>query len=170
MKTSTSLLCSEKLVSFLQSILKKPNTYSQPNPKIFKTITNALSNLMKTFKGGIKNLFIYLPDTIKKGFSSVYIAIKNFEKKMFGIITSLALVPLSLSIGDSHGEGGEAFTSPTQPKTKVEPTLSKWKNWFRLSSYQFHLPGTLQEWQRKQMSTVIFKDPTKFCISPNPSN
>jgi len=51
-------------------------------------------------------------------------------------------------LGDLSGEGGEAFNAKNG---KVEPPARKVTNRFKLSSYRFHLPAVIQEWQKNSL-------------------
>jgi hypothetical protein len=134
------------------------------SPEWIKKTFEAISIGMKSLKTGIKRLFSVFPKDNLKSVSSTLKKIGQLAKKIFKCIISLSLVPLSWSVGDSQGEGGIALSSPSRPEARVEPTLSKWQNWFSLQSYKINLPGLIQEWQRKQTSTTIFKDPVRMSV------
>ena len=49
---------------------------------------------------------------------------------------------------------------------EISARLNKTKHFFSLKRFSYHLPGILQEWQRQQPSTVIYKDPVKLSVVP----
>ncbi|MFT4554590.1 MAG: hypothetical protein ACI9S8_003244 [Chlamydiales bacterium] len=87
---------------------------------------------------------------------------KHYLKRFFGGLTSLFLAPLGCCLGGGLGEGERAF--PGENESRVDPPLQNWKNYTR--STRHNLPGILQEWQREQPSTVIYKNPVKLAIVP----
>ena len=89
--------------------------------------------------------------------------VQQVFKRFCGGLTALILAPLACCLGGGTGNGGRAF--PGEDEEKVEPPLRNWKNYFKLT--QHNLPGILQEWQRKQASTVIYKNPIKLSIVPH---
>lgn len=88
--------------------------------------------------------------------------VKSYFKRFFGGLTTLFLTPLGCCLGGAIGEGGRAF--PGEGDSMVEPPLQNWKNYFKLTRH--NLPGILQEWQRNQASTEIYKNPIRLTIVP----
>ena len=82
-------------------------------------------------------------------------------QRALAVTAAFLLTPVRALMGDFWGEGGEAFSSKNG---KVEPPARKVTNWFKLSSYIFNLPANLQDWQKKQPSTAVFKQPVRLAI------
>ena len=77
------------------------------------------------------------------------------------MLAAFFLTPFRAMLGGLSGYGGEAFDSKDG---KVVPPAWKVKNWFKLSSYSYNLPGMIQDWQKQQPSTVIFKNPVRLAV------
>lgn len=107
-----------------------------------------------------------LPKSVQNGLTKAALAVDKEVKKIMGVATALTLAPANIALGGGFGEGGAAFVGPSQNPTEIKPVLSDWKNWFKISSYSINLPGILQEWQRKQESTVVTKKPIKLAVVP----
>lgn len=131
---------------------------------------NQIGSIFKAIKNpieiGIRKAVQLLPKVLQHpiDFLSEKVSIVFFA--LIQSIAALSLVPIRTALGGGMGTGGNAFVPRGCPKRRIEPLLFNWKNWFRLSSYRINLPGVLQQWQRQQPSTVIYKNPVRFAIVP----
>ncbi|HEV8052012.1 MAG TPA: hypothetical protein VGP47_05920 [Parachlamydiaceae bacterium] len=107
-----------------------------------------------------------LPSWIKNPINRIAKKIKEVFHKILEALTAVVFIPLKLALGDAFGTGGRAFTQVGDQPQNIEPSLKSFKRWFLLSSYKVNLAGILQNWQREQASTVIYKNPVKLCIVP----
>lgn len=107
-----------------------------------------------------------IPDCIKNPLKRAVEKVTAFGRKVLEALSALIFIPLKLALGDASGTGGRAFVQKDEETTNVEPNLKSFRRWFMLSSYPINLPGILQRWQRKQPSTVIYKNPVRFTIVP----
>lgn len=135
------------------------------SPDVIQNIGKVCSSITGKSILSLNLIFSFIPNEIRLHIYKLLERINSIIKKVFNSAISLMFVPLRVGIGEAQGEGGAAFSGPEEKECAITPPLRNWKNWFRLSSYTFRLPGILQSWQRQQASTVIYKNPLK--ISPN---
>lgn len=107
-----------------------------------------------------------LPIWLTRACSTLADRISKAALRIIDAFAAISLVPARVVLGDASGDGGLAFVPPTQSLALIGPGLTKGKRWLSLSSYRFTLPGILQEWQRAQPSTVIYKRPLQLAIVP----
>lgn len=88
---------------------------------------------------------------IKKAYQTASQAIRKAVIKVFNIISHAFFYVLSFFGGEGFGKSGRPFVENKQSI---------------FDAYQIHLPGILQEWQRKQASTVVYNNPIKLTIVP----
>ena len=81
-------------------------------------------------------------------------------------ILALMLTPARIVWEEGRGDVGQAFTQIGERSQELERPLTHWRNLFDLSSYTYNLPGILQQWQRRQSSTVIYSNPIRLAIVP----
>jgi hypothetical protein len=108
-----------------------------------------------------------LPRQVKNALLKVAAAVEQLYKNFLEMVAAFTLAPVGVVLGGGVGNGGAAFVPQEGKEKDLKPTFSNWKNWFRISSYNFNLPGVLQEWQEKQASTVIYDKPVKLTIVPS---
>jgi hypothetical protein len=87
-------------------------------------------------------------------------------KKIGNLIIAFHLSLMTGVLGNAKGTTGRAFSTET-PSARFTPPLKTWRNWFDLSQYRVYCPGALQEWQRLQPSTEIYKNNIKLAITPH---
>jgi hypothetical protein len=107
-----------------------------------------------TFKAGR-----ILPASVTDPLMNLGRKMKQAVGKVVRIAVAAFLSPLRFFLGEGMGEKGLAFESE---KKLLIPPLWKPASLFKLP--RINLPGVLQEWQRNQKSTQVFKSPRKFAI------
>lgn len=143
-----------------------PEAMKRMAPDWFAVVGRTFSYIGKEALKQVKWTIQMLPKRVQGVLTKVAIKVNQLFETLFGAATALTLVPASIALGGALGEGGAAFVQPNETPCEIRPTLSDWKNWFRLSSYRGNLPAVLQEWQRKQASTVVYKKPVKLTVVP----
>ncbi|MBS0625303.1 MAG: hypothetical protein JSS32_04565 [Verrucomicrobia bacterium] len=81
-------------------------------------------------------------------------------------IIAFFLNPIRACLGSASGRRAIQFRAHNDEPAEAAPPLWNWKNYFSLASYNFHLPGKLQRWQREQPSTFVVQDPIRLTIVP----
>lgn len=82
--------------------------------------------------------------------------INRFVHRVFDILLSLPINLFTWLTGGMLGQKKRGFEEPVGPQG-VRTSLK---------DFYYYLPGVLQQWQRKQKSTVIFAKPTTFAVAP----
>lgn len=104
-----------------------------------------------------------LPNWIKK--AGRWVA--KLAKKIWSAVKAFFLSIISFFGGGALGKKGQKFRQTrTGPQKELAPHLQNPLKWTNEKKYRVNLPGLLQEWQRKQASTVTYKDPVRFAIVP----
>jgi hypothetical protein len=96
----------------------------------------------------------------------IYDWLVKWIKKIRNLMIAFHLSLLTGLLGNAKGTTGKAFSTEIPP-APFAPPLKTWKNWFDLSQHRAYCPETIQEWQRLQPSTEIYKKNTKLAITPN---
>lgn len=136
------------------------------SPNWFASIAKVYASSKEKVRCLAKKAISTLPKGCQEKLTKVAALIEQLMLKIVGIIAALSLVPANIALGGGMGEGGAAFVMPNDKPKEIRPVLSDLRNWFKLSSYNVNLPGVLQEWQRKQASTVIYRQPVKLTVVP----
>lgn len=69
---------------------------------------------------------------------------------------------IALVLGNGSGRGGVRIEVDPQERVLCAP-LRSLSTWVDLGQYTLHHPTMVQEWQRKQASTVVYENPTRPC-------
>ncbi len=142
--------------------IRLPPLISRIVPSILKKLTLQICAWITTALNKC-DLYIqkYTLTCISSGILNSNHRIMNVFQRALAVIAAFLLTPVRALMGDLFGEGGEAFNSKNG---KVGPPARKVANWFKLSSYIFNLPAILQDWQKQQPSTAVFKHPVRLAI------
>lgn len=130
--------------------------------KTNEQIKAAASTALSLAKYSIKILPSWIKTPLKKAAGKI----GDAAKKALDTVTAVVFIPLKIALGDAFGSGGKAFVKAGDKPQDIKPEFKQYKRWPTLSKYTVNLPGILQRWQRKQLSTVIYKKPVKLCIVP----
>jgi hypothetical protein len=133
-------------------------------PSCFENLSEAFYRGKQLLKGQLKRSILFLPAHAQNALSMSARAISFFVKKLFEAIAAFPLACVRLILGDAVGMGGQAFTATGEPAGAIKPGLSSLQKWFSLSSYHFHMPAVLQEWQKAQPSTTVYQHPIRLTI------
>lgn len=142
-----------------------PNLISKISPDWMKSIERGMKKSREAIvsfrKKTIGLLSLGISGALNKGIETI----KHIVKKAFDTLVSLSFIPLRFMLGDAFGKEGRAFNLDIETsEEKIVPPLHNPRNYFDLSRFKFNMPGVLQEWQRKQASTEIFKNPIRLAI------
>ena len=142
------------------------NLISEIAPDCFRNLSQHLVTVKTIISHQCSKIAAYLPSSVNNTCVTVARKIYDWSIKFYSALAALCLSPIRLVLGEASGETSEAFTPQDVKPQPLESPLFNWKNWFRLSSYHFNLPGILQQWQRQQPSTVIYEKPIRLTIVP----
>lgn len=131
---------------------------------IGKIAPNSIANTYKNInKMRVKVVaFLRVPEWVRRIAGAIVLVVKS----VFSAIAAFILSGIVVCLRGRNVNKGQAFGKVNQPRKELRLLASKLKQWFSLSSYKINLPGVLQEWQRQQASTVVYKDPIKLVIVP----
>ncbi|MBN9378107.1 MAG: hypothetical protein BGO14_05550 [Chlamydiales bacterium 38-26] len=90
--------------------------------------------------------------------------ITNLVKLVVKATTAFFLSLVNLVLGGLGGTKGRKFTDH-KVKKNLQPSLIQPQSWFNINTYKINITAPLQQWQQKQPSTVIYKNPLKLAIS-----
>lgn len=107
-----------------------------------------------------------LPSCVRNGINWTAGKVRDVFHRVLETLSAVVFIPIKIGLGDAFGSGGRAFIRIGDRPHNIEPSLKSFKRWFMLPSYKVNLPGILQNWQREQASTVIYKKPVRLCIVP----
>lgn len=118
-----------------------PDLIGRITPDFLKSGWKKVSDMRKSIYNSISNALDSCPRTMRC-YQAVSQAVRKVAAKVFSAISHLFFYILSFFVGEGLGKEGRPF-------------VEKKKGIF--DAYQIHLPGVLQEWQRQQPSTVVYK-------------
>ena len=132
--------------------------------RIAPTCIQIIGEKLKNMNTKLENIFIRpLPQCLKKGIHWIVDKIK----KIWQAIHALILSAFAFVLGGAIGRGGEQFReNENEPERQLNAPLANPEQWINRSKYTFNFPGLLQEWQRKQPSTIVYEKPVRFTIVP----
>ena len=110
--------------------------------------------------------FNALPSSVKEKGYFIVKRVADLVLPLFEAMIAFFLIPTDVAFGGAYIQEGLAFDDAKNVNNGIIGSLADKKRWFKLSNYQINLPGILQEWQRKQASTVIYKRPLHLAIVP----
>jgi hypothetical protein len=117
---------------------------------------------------GLKKVFrVIMPRGAFCGINRLEALILKTLRKVRDLFIAVIFNPIALLLGGGRGKGGEAFHQVGEKQREVEPPLRRWKNLLRLPDLSVNLPYVLQEWQKKQASTVVYEKPVRLTIAPS---
>ena len=124
-------------------------------------------NWMKMIWRGAANIKAKTYHRLPSPLKMVAEKVGRFVMKIIDFIFAPLSNFLLFLVGGAFGENGRAFVESEQEDQEMQPPLRIQSMWVNLRNRKLHLPGILQEWQRKQPSTVIYQNPTKLSIVPS---
>lgn len=136
------------------------------SPDCLRKVGNFFIKIKDGICFGIGKVVSILPRILGNVLEKIANAITRCVKTILEAIAASTLSLIEICLGSGKGEKTRAFVEANAPDTHLEPDTKNWKKWVSLSCYNINLPGVLQEWQRKQASTVIYHNPIKLSIVP----
>lgn len=127
-----------------------PDLIGRITPDFLKSGWSKVTEMRRSIYNSVSNALDSHPH-IKRCYQAVSQSIRKVALKVFSAISHGFFYLLSLFVGEGFGKGGRPFV---EKKTSI------------FDAYQIHLPGILQEWQRQQPSTVVYKNPIRLVIVP----
>jgi hypothetical protein len=121
---------------------------------------------LRTRIGLQKNIYPIIPACLKTAAAAVIKVIQALFFTILNAFAAFALNPLRVLLGGTLGKKGASLNPSDSEKHSQEHEEWHWYNSLSLNSYWFHLPSKLQEWQRKQASTVVTRHPIRLSIVP----
>lgn len=128
-------------------------------PEFIKKIGRAISRCVLSIARPIAKI---IPNCIKNGFNELGRGIKKAAQVFAAFFLSI----INLLLGGAKGIHGRKFTQDPY-HSYLSPPLLKLKNWFSIHVYNINYVNPLQEWQKAQPSTVLYRNPLKLTIVPN---
>jgi hypothetical protein len=171
-------LWSQNCSAFVHYISKKAEGVNAPtkiyltdllqriSPDWLQYIGSKAKLVATTVKNDIKFASSFVPTVIRQPIEWAIKQIKMIGQSIASFVLSKPVEAVSIVIGGAAGEQGRAFTENANEKKVLGPRLAASENFFSLRRFFYHLPGILQEWQLKQLSTVIYKNPVKLTVVP----
>lgn len=166
-------LWSQNCSAFVHHIAKKAGVHAPTQIYLTELIARISPNWLKAIgrgflsvKSGVKSAFsAVVPSFINKPLTWAIHMIRDIGLSIANFVLVRPFSLISLALGGGSGAVGREFTRNAHVKVPLGSRLN-FKNFFSLRRFHYHLPGILQEWQRKQPSTVIYKDTVKLSIVP----
>ncbi len=128
-------------------------------PDWIKAIGRAFAKAVGFVRKWTRKAINLLPDWINNPVSKGYTALKSGVVKILRIAVAFCFNPFRLLLGDGLGTPSRGFADEDRD---VKPAMQKLRSFFSIPT--INLPGELQEWQRQQPSTEIFKQPRQFAV------
>lgn len=149
LKSATGILIPTEMSIFKVALAITPEFIRQIG-LFFKRLGSAITRPM------IKFTPLFLKNTIS--------LVTNLVKLVIKATTAFFLSLVNLVLGGLCGTKGRKFTDH-KVKKNLQPSLIQPQNWFNVNTYKINITAPLQQWQQKQPSTVIYKNPLKLAIS-----
>ncbi|MBJ7449577.1 MAG: hypothetical protein JHC93_04380 [Parachlamydiales bacterium] len=135
-------------------------------PPLFNKIAEQFQKILRPIK---KSVLTVMPKFLAKAYRKTADKVTHFLKEIWKVLVSIRLSLLEVMMGGlKDGKNLVQFEPDLEknPERFKQPLKSGHFKWLKLSHVNIHLPSALQEWQKQQASTVIYKKPTKLCIVP----
>ncbi len=146
----------------LPTEIRLPALVGRIAPDILKKLGNQIAAWTKAALNGCRICIQkYTPESVSRWTLKTFHRVRKVFQKGMEMLAAFVLIPTRSLLGGMFGAGGEAFDSK---QGKIVAPSWKLGNLFDLSSYRYNLPVILQEWQMKQPSTVLFKNPTRLTL------
>lgn len=126
-------------------------------PEFLKVLGRALKNVVATIMKPVKRI---LPQCVNNSITWIGKGIEKVGRVSIAFFFGL----IHLLCGGIRGNKGRKFTHQ-HVLEYIKPPLRNIRNWFRLKAYNIHFNGPIQEWQKKQLSTMRYKKPIKLSVA-----
>lgn len=136
------------------------------SPDWIKAVGRTFAAVGSAVGSGINKATFWVPNIVKSPIKAMIVKVTAIVFGISGFFVAKPVEVVSVAAGGLAGEPGRAFTDNPEEEMLIGTRLSGFKNFFSLKRFYYHLPGVLQQWQREQPSTVIYKNPVKLSIVP----
>jgi hypothetical protein len=134
---------------------------------LWRLLPSGFQTIIAYIQKAVWALTSFIVNLLPKQIAYVIKRLIKLNIALHNIRFAAALNLFQALLGGCFGPQSPVFAEAKEDEeTQLKPPARDFKRWYELKRHIADLPDALQQWQRAQPSTVIYKNPIKLSVAP----